>query len=42
MSIKSFAFPLVALAFFLLLGGVVGLNWPFALLAAGLTIYLFT
>jgi hypothetical protein len=42
MSIKNFAFPLVALAFFLLLHGVIGLNWPFALLAAGLAIYIFT
>jgi hypothetical protein len=37
--IKRFESPLVWLAFFLLLGGVIGLNLPFALLVAAIVIH---
>lgn len=37
--IKRFEASLLWLAFFLLLGGVIGLNWPFALLAAAIVIH---
>jgi hypothetical protein len=37
--IKRFEAPLIWLAFFLLLGGVVGLNVPFLLLAIAIAIH---
>lgn len=37
--IKKFEAPLVWLAFFLLLGGVIGVNAPFLLLVAAIVIH---
>lgn len=37
--IKRFEAPLLWLAFFLLLGGVIGLNLPFVLLALAIVIH---
>jgi hypothetical protein len=37
--IKRFEAPLLWLAFFLLLGGAVAVNWPFILLAAAIVIH---
>jgi hypothetical protein len=37
--IKSFESPLVWLAFFLILGGVIGLNVPFILLLIAIAIH---
>ena len=39
MSIKTFESPLVWLAFFLVLGGVIGVNAPFILLAIAIVIH---
>ena len=37
--IKTFEAPLLWLAFFLLLGGVIGVNLPFILLAVAIVIH---
>ena len=37
---KKFEAPVLWLAFFLLLGGVIGINFPFLLLVAAIVIHL--